>query len=224
MNIKVFVIHYKKLVERREHILNEFKKYNISNYEFIEIDRNDIQQYDLSIFEDEFISKYKPPSVAILLSHIYAYSEIANNYDCGLIFEDDVILSPYFNNIFETCLKKLPNTYDMMFIGDGCSLHIPRYMLKEDTYIYRKGVEETEWGGNGCTRCVDSYLVSKKCASHLCNYIELIKEGKHEKINILSDWWLNIVGRELQFEVYWTEPTIVTQGSHNNTFLCSYSI
>ena len=141
-----------------------------------------------------------------------------------MIFEDDVILSSNFNNIFDNCLKQLPTTYDMLFIGGGCNLHIPKSMLKEDTFIYRKGTEETEWGGNGCTRCVDSYLVSKKCASQLTNYIELIKQGKNKKINILSDWWLNIVAKELNFEVYWAEPTIVTQGSHNNTFLCSYSI
>lgn len=36
--MKIFVIHYKKLINRKEHILNIFKEYNIVDYEFIEIE------------------------------------------------------------------------------------------------------------------------------------------------------------------------------------------
>ena len=28
-----------------------------------------------------------------------------------------------------------------------------------------------------------------------------------------SDWWLNQVIRDLKLEIYWMEPTIVTQGT-----------
>ena len=34
--IKIFVIHYSKLVERKKHILEQLQKYNITDFEFIE--------------------------------------------------------------------------------------------------------------------------------------------------------------------------------------------
>jgi hypothetical protein len=65
-------------------------------------------------------------------------------------------------------------------------------------------------GGDGCGRCTDSYLVSKKCAIKLCKYINNITY----KIN----WWLNRAARDINFKVYWAEPTITTQGSENGFF------
>ena len=54
--MKFFIIHYKKLIDRKNHILKQFEKYNITDYEFIEIDRDELQGYDLSIFEN--VAKY----------------------------------------------------------------------------------------------------------------------------------------------------------------------
>ena len=34
--MKIFVLHYSKLVDRKKHILEQFKKQNITDYEFIE--------------------------------------------------------------------------------------------------------------------------------------------------------------------------------------------
>ena len=35
--MKIFVIHYKKLVDRKKHIIQQFAKFNMKNYEFIDI-------------------------------------------------------------------------------------------------------------------------------------------------------------------------------------------
>jgi GR25 family glycosyltransferase involved in LPS biosynthesis len=213
--MKIFIIHYKKLVDRKNHILKQFEKNNITDFEFIEIDRDELQIYDLSIFEDN----YTNPKKAIFLSHYYAYTQIKNNYEEALIFEDDVILSENFITIFNNYLKELPSDYDMLFIGDGCNLHIPSNKLIENKYIYEKCLEPTDWGGNGCGRCIDSYLVSKKCAIKLCKYINNITY----KINITTDWWLNIAARDINFKVYWAEPTIVSQGTQTGLYVSSYS-
>lgn len=50
----------------------------------------------------------------------------------------------------------------MLFISDGCNLHIENDKLISNKNIYEKSLEATIWGGDGCTRCIDSYLVSKK--------------------------------------------------------------
>jgi glycosyl transferase family 25 len=212
--MKIFVIHYKKLTERKKFILAQFEKHNIMDFEFIEIDRDNINQHNISIFE----KNYNNAQIAITLSHFYAYKEINNKYDLGLIFEDDVILSDNFINILNKYLTELPKNFDMLFIGDGCNLHIEKHKLIPNKNIYEKSLYPTKWGGNGATRCCDSYIISKNCANKLCEYINNLKY----KINLPIDWWLNIAARDNIFKVFWAEPTIVTQGTQNGLFISSH--
>jgi len=212
--MKIFVIHYRKLVDRKAHMLEQFKKHNITDYEFIEIDRDELYKQNISMFK----KNYSKSQIAISLSHFYAYAQIRDKYDNGLIFEDDVILSDNFIHIFNKYITQLPNDYDMLFIGDGCNLHIQSHMLIPNTYIYKKCLYPTKWGGNGAGRCTDSYVVNKKCAKKLCEYIQTLSY----KIQLPVDWWLNVAARDNTFNVYWSEPTIVTQGTQNGLFTSSH--
>jgi GR25 family glycosyltransferase involved in LPS biosynthesis len=212
--MKIFVIHYKALVDRKIHIIEQFEKHNITDYEFVEIDRDELYNQDISMFQEN----YSNSQIAISLSHFYAYQQIKEKYDQALIFEDDVLLCNHFTEILNYFLTQLPNDYDMLFIGDGCNFHIEDNNLIPNQHIYRKDVYPTHWGGDGCTRCTDSYIVSKKCAIQLCNYITNLTY----KIDLPIDWWLNVVGRENNLNVYWAEPTIVTQGTQNGLFQTSH--
>jgi glycosyl transferase family 25 len=91
-------------------------------------------------------------------------------------------------------------------------------MLIPNTYIYKKCLYPTKWGGNGAGRCTDSYVVNKKCAKKLCEYIQNLSY----KIQLPVDWWLNVAARDNTFNVYWSEPTIVTQGTQNGLFTSSH--
>jgi GR25 family glycosyltransferase involved in LPS biosynthesis len=196
--MKIFVIHYKKLIERKNHILEQFEKYNITEYEFIDIDRDELDGYDLTKFEN-LPNSY----MAIGLSHLYAYNEIKNNYDEALILEDDVIFCDNFMTIFNNYLKQLPKDYDMCFYGSCYHLHIEPHNLIPNKNIYEKSLE------NGSTRTIHCYMVSKKCAIKVCDYFDNIKY----KINMATDMWLNIVARDINLKMYWAEPTISMQGS-----------
>ena len=207
-NVKVFVIHYKKLIGRKNNILMQFKRNGIVDFEFIEIDRDELHGQNISMFEKD----YNKSQIAISLSHFHAYKEISEKYDHGLIFEDDAILSPNFTNRFKKYINQLPNNYDMLFIGDGCDLHIESSKLIPGKHIYKKPLH------HGATRCTDSYLVSKKCAKQLRYYIEHLSY----KIKIPIDWWMNKAAIDNNFKVYWAEPTIVTQGTQNGTYKTSH--
>ena len=213
--MKIFVIHYKKLIDRKNHILKQFEKYNITDYEFIEIDRDELDGYDLSIFGN-VPNSYK----AIGLSHMYAYKQIKNNYDEAIIIEDDVIFCDNFINIFNNYLTQLPKDYDMLFFGSCCHLHIQANELIPNKNIYEKSYEPTPWGGLGSTRAIYSYVVSKKCAIKICDYIDNL----NYKINLASDQWLNIVAIDNKLKMYWAEPTIASQGSENGLFKKSYEM
>jgi GR25 family glycosyltransferase involved in LPS biosynthesis len=212
--MRIFVIHYKPLIDRKHHILEQFRKHNIVDYEFIEIDRDELHEQNTSIFEHN----YSKSQMAISLSHFYAYKQISDNYENGLVFEDDIVLSDDFTNILQRYMSQLPDDYDMLFIGDGCGLHIEKHKITPSQYIYEKCLYPTRWGGNGATRCTDSYVINKKCAKQLCTYIDNLPY----KINSAIDWWLNVAARENNLKVYWAEPTIVTQGTQNGLFQTSH--
>ena len=216
MNLITYVIHYTPLKERKQFLLNEFSKHSLI-YHFIEdYDRENLSDEDLKIFDT---NKVKLSMCSNIIKHIDAYRNIMNNeYKYSLILEDDVILDDKFEDKLNKGLEQLPDDYDMLFIGNGCNLHIPLIKRRPDKFIYKRGREPTVWGGNGGTRCTDSYLVSKKGAKKLMSYISKL-EGA---INMPSDWWLNQVIRDLKLEIYWMEPTIVTQGTENGKFKSSH--
>ena len=212
--MRIFVTHYKKLIDRKLFILAQFKKHNITDYEFIEIERDDLSNPNISMFH----KNYKNCLMSMLLKHFYVYKEISDKYDNGLILEDDVILINNFTEILHKYMDQLPKNYDMLFIGDGCNLHIEKNKLIPNQNIYEKCLYPTRWGGNGASRCGDSYIISKKCANKLCEYINNL----NYKIELPGDWWLNVAARDNNFKVYWAEPTIVTQGSQNGLFKTSH--
>jgi len=221
LQMKVFVLHYAKLTDRKRDIIQQFERHGITDYEFIEkFDKDLITDDECPEFSRDYINNRRT-ELSIHLKHIYVYRLIVReNYDQVLIFEDDVILSNGFMSLLNLYMTQLPNDYDMLFIGDGCNLHIPISMQTHNKYIYNKCLHETAWGGNGGTRCLDSYLISNACAKKICDYIN----DKHttvidsNKINCPADWWLNQVARDLTLKVYWAEPTIVTQGSQNGMY------
>lgn len=213
--MKIFVVHYKKLTERRTFVERQLKINNMEAEFVDQYDRDTLTESEINMFHSRF-EDYKKSVMAITLSHLYCFREIAAKYDYGMIFEDDVILSCNFNLKLKTYMEQLPDEWDMLFIGDGCGFHIPEAC--PDINIYKKGNEVTSWGGNGATRCVDSYLVSNKCAKKVIEYLDTPNQiGKG------IDWWLNMVCQELDLKVYWAEPTIVTQGSQKGMWGQSWS-
>jgi glycosyl transferase family 25 len=215
--LKIFVLHYSKLTRRKEYIIQQFKLHGITDYEFIEkFDKDTITDDECHEFSREYVTKRRA-ELSLHLKHIYLYRLIVReNYDQVLIFEDDVILSNGFLDKLSLYMKQLPTDYDMLFIGDGCNLHIPRNQLKPEQYIYEKCLHPTAWGGNGAAKCTDSYIIHQRCAKKICDYIAATSSTK--KIDQPADWWLNEVARDLVLKVYWAEPTIVTQGSQNGVF------
>jgi GR25 family glycosyltransferase involved in LPS biosynthesis len=215
--LKIFVLHYSKLTKRKQYIIHQFKLHGITDYEFIEkFDKDTITDDECPEFSREYVTTRRT-ELSLHLKHLYVYRTIVReNYEQALVFEDDVILSNGFMEKLGVYMKQLPTEYDMLFIGDGCNLHIPRNQLKPGQYIYEKCLHETSWGGNGAAKCTDSYIIHQRCAKKICDYIAATSSTK--KIDKPADWWLNETARDLVLRVYWGEPTIVTQGSQNGVF------
>ena len=213
--MKTIVLHYSKLTQRKQYILEQFARHGITDYEFVErFDKDTITDDECPEFSKNYVANRRT-ELSIHLKHLYVYRlMMLHDYEDVLVFEDDVVLSDDFMKNLTAYMTQLPADYDMLFIGNGCNLHIPKYMQVPNQYIYEKCHHETAWGGNGATRCVDSYVIHKRCAKKICDYVANLTK----KIDIPADWWLNEVARDLGLKVYWAEPTIVTQGSQIGLF------
>ena len=210
--MKIFVAHNSKLPLRKKHIIAQFKKHNITNYEWVELfDKDEVHRYVTH-------TTLGKPKISLLLKHFFIYHQIAQKYDYALILEDDVILSDNFLKKLAHYQTQLPVDFDFLFIGNGCNLHIEDKKILPNVNIYLKG-SKPNWRngtrGDGATRCTDSYLVHKNCAVQLCNYI------KTSRVNLPIDLWLNQAAQDMNLKSYWAEPTIVTQGSQNGMFAWS---
>ena len=217
--MRIFVLHYSKLTHRKQHILEQFKKNGIEEFEFIEhFDKDEITYNECPEFHQNYITDRRS-ELSLHLKHFYIYKlMVTENIDEALIFEDDVVLSDDFMKKLTEYLTQLPTTYDMLFIGGGCQLHIPNTRLISNQYIYERCVDLNK-EGDGATRCTDSYIIHNRCAKKICDYVSNL----NYKINLPIDWWLNIAARDNKLNVYWSEPTIVTQGSQNGLFSRSIS-
>jgi GR25 family glycosyltransferase involved in LPS biosynthesis len=205
--MKTFVIHYTKLKDRKEFILNQFEDENITDYEFIE----GYDQEVLTFQDKSYFANLKLSGMSVILKHLQVWRTIAasTEYDMALVLEDDVILDKDFTSVLSKYLEQLPPTFDMLNIGNGSNMHIEDDKIVPGKYIYLKGLEQTCWGGFGATRACDSYILSKKGAQKICSYFDSLTR----QITIPIDHWLNYVLRDVNAEVYWAEPTIVIPGS-----------
>ena len=208
-DIKIFVAHYTKLTDRKASILRQFQEQGITNFEFVELyDKDSLTPAQLQMFADNL----KLSEISLFLKHIYMYHQISFKYDEALILEDDAILAPNFLATLNSYRTQLPANWGMLFIGNGCDLHVPKELQTAGQNIYERGTDPLSWGGNGASKCTDSYMISKACAKRFASHF-------HTKTPYQIDHWINDTARALKPSVFWAEPTIVTQGSENQTFL-----
>ena len=213
--MKILVVHYDKLDERKRHMLNEFQKQNLSNYEFVSNHGKDI----ITLKEKSRFKNLTDGEISLMLHHFECYKIINEKYDYAIIFEDDVILADDFRNKIEKYISELPDDWDMLFFGEGHGVHIPKFRLIPGVNIYKKMTDlknNIPGGIDGSTRCADSYIVSKKCAKRMVQVLNSIKI-----ISIPLDHLLNKTNHFCRFNIYWAEPTLAIQGTSNGMFKTS---
>ncbi len=202
---ETYVMHYTPLKQRKEFMAKQLAAQDIHPH-FIECFDKEALTSDII---DKFdTTKLNMAEISLFCKHMHTWEHMSGEY--ALFLEDDAILDADFKNKLDGYLKQMPSDCDMLFIGDGCNLHIPSYITQSaNTNIFVKTHD-----GPGSTRCTDSIVVRKTIANKL---LEVIKSYKY-KIKLPVDWFLNVTLRALNAHVYWAEPTIVSQGSQNGEF------
>lgn len=227
---KIFVVHWKKLAERKNYI---------DNY-LIDEDIIWLDMYDRDTISDDTVSELftydneelwynrvnglyknvptfrnlKMSEICNSLSHIKALDYIIeNNIETSLILEDDVIFIDDFKFKFNDKIKKTPD-FDVIFLGNsfsidildnvGCEYSSPAKLVNDGVY---------EKIRNPKTRTVDSYVIKYNSAKRIRRIID--------RISLPYDFDLAYFIKELDLKVYWWSPGLVTQGSMSGKYSSS---
>jgi hypothetical protein len=191
---KVYIIHYKKLLDRKKYICDFFNFNNITNYEF----RENYQRENLT---DETKTHYfklnnlNSSQICITIEHIETYREIINSCqdenEWYLILEDDSIFCDNFIDKLNFCLENIPNDAEYLDICD--------YFIINHNDI---------WVRNNSTRTTCAYLINKKTCEKLLNTIIPFEKAIDHELNKQ----FNIH----DIKVYWSSKSLIHHGSGTN--------
>jgi len=209
---KIFVAHYKKLVDRKEYITNQLVGHGIdinwvewvTDYDTDEWDVELIQQEHPYLFDGSGIhcniirNTLNMPEVSLNLKHRYIMSSVVENeIPDALVFEDDCILQDNFIERFNTYKRQLPDDWDLIFIGGDNQ--VSENIVGGVNVYERKGFHSSR--GTFC------YFISLGGARKMNEMMQ--------KINDPTDWYFNHMIETRKINNYWAEPPLVL---HNYDF------
>jgi glycosyl transferase family 25 len=200
----VYVIHARKYVERGNHMRAHLAQFGIP-FEIIEtFDADHISEADLKRYVSPE-SKLSPALVSSVFKHIEALRRmVASDVQRALIFEDDVVLHPQFNEHLNRFLDEADRFDHAYSIQIGCAnnMFVPKRLLQPSQHLYPADQ----------VRAADSFIVNHEAARLRLEWLE------RNKFFEPADHLYNRTDREMGIRFYWSDPTIVEQGSMNGMF------
>ena len=183
-DIKIFVLHYTHLPERKASILRQFQEQGITNFEFIE-------HYDTECLIPAQLEKFEETlsfsEISLFLKHMYAYQQIASHYKEALILEDNVILAKNFLQTLDGYRQELSPDYHLLFLNNG---------EDQGQTLYERDVEQ---GITNKTNKTNMYMINKACARRFTSHFAVVQETPACQI----DHWMNETARLLRPRVFW---------------------
>lgn len=207
----VLVLHVREGYENRAiHITKMLGKRRIPFKFILDGDIADITQ---EILEKYFVGQMYDVSAqtSCALKHIYAYEYILeNNLNGALILEDDIMLYPRFEKVFDKCMheRKRRNISECLISFEDSSLKFVKgSMRRKGQYLYFGERDRF----TGC------YYISASCARHILDYI------KSSKCDYPIDLFHTQLMSRIKLPYYWSHPTLATQGTSCGNYASSIS-
>lgn len=216
-NIKIFIIHAKKYVERKAY-MEKILRSRPFVYEFIEdgdaetLSENVISTYFTDKEVEKGVRMKEPKMLSCTLKHFLAYEKIlAENLTGALILEDDAILSKNFDEIFPQTIMEYESTClseNIIISYEDTRLRfVPRSQRTKGKYLYLGDRD----------RMTGAYFINQQAARMILNEVKTNK--CHLPIDLYHRCLLN--GGKLKY--LWCQPTIASQGSHTGKFCSTLS-
>jgi glycosyl transferase family 25 len=122
----------------------------------------------------------------------------------ALVLEDDLVFDDNFVDWMHVFLKEAEPFAPGFTIQLGCAnnMYVPGRELKKNQHLYL----------NKEVRATEAYLVDATAAQQRLAWILT------NKINLPIDHFFNRCDSELKLPIYWSDPTLVEQGSMNGMF------
>lgn len=202
----IFVIHASIFVERRKLIQAQLDALGLP-FEFV-------LDFDIPAIPDELkqrlfkASELSPAQQSCALKHWQAHNHIVQRkISRALVLEDDVILSSEFWPALNRLMPEELALGDphVTFLGCGGHYYVPHDQIQRGQLLYPRNQG----------KFADSYIVSLETAQRRLDWIEA--RGIPRPIDHLFEQ----IDRELSTPMFWLEPPVVEQGSHNGTFASS---
>ena len=223
-NLKIYIVHYTKLTERKIYLDNLLKDKNIE-FEYInEFDQEELNQNNIGHYykddEDLFNTKSKiwnkkankyyvlsRPEISCSIKHIDALNKIAySNKDFGLVLEDDAI--PYKDDYLSQIEKILSKSikWDALFIGNGLGENFRNKKIGYKRFFPIKNIKVS----HPATNCLEAYIIKKEIAKKIVDSIL--------PFNLVIDWELAYQFYKLDLNIHWIKKPIFFQGTKENIY------
>jgi len=217
----VYVVHYTRLIERRQRLEGFFRNNDIKANYIFNYDRealteeiiNDYYLFSQDAYEERVNSVYKERSspfrpmskaeISCTIKHYEAIKRLGN--ECsnhGLIFEDDVVFPFNFVSMFNSYPKQTPDDWDAIFMGSCCEMKIAPQNHGEKQVAFLKS--------HPATKCADAYLLRTNLAKKITQTMK--------PFVVISDWELACQLSQHDANVYWWEPALISQGTETGLF------
>jgi glycosyl transferase family 25 len=200
----IYIVHAKKGYEYHEDRINKlFKKHGLP-FEYV-------TDGDPTCFDKNLLNKYFSEDIRQLLSdgvlsctlnHILSYKRmVKNNNRFALVFEND----PFFLGNFVEQIGKIATEAATLPPGflislENTTLKFPaRKNLRKGKLLY-----PATYG-----RCAGAYMIDLQGAK------DILQDLQTNKCRQVIDWWHNSLIDRKVIKMYWADPPITEQGSHN---------
>jgi glycosyl transferase family 25 len=200
----VYVIHVRSFTERAAHIKAELARFEIP-FEFI--DQHDPDTMDPELKRRYMAADYSLPlrKFSCSMKHFEAHRRIAaEGWRRALVLEDDVILSGRFHEELSLILAEAESFDFPHSIQLGCAnnMYVPASRLRPGRRLY----DARE------VRANEAYLIGADTAHRRVQWLE------RNRLSRPTDHTFSQIDEELGIRIFWTEPSIVEQGSMTGLF------
>lgn len=221
-DVKTYILHCKSLDDRRLYMQNVINHFGLDASWILEHDAVDLNEvvkreyyaYNLQEASDRTSKIWSSghdsrfltdKEISIAIKHTIAMKCISeSSSNISLILEDDCLFRENFDSLFSEYLGKTPANWDIIHVGDG-------YGMKPENYYEAKEIAYRM--KHPASRCAEAILVKKEAA---------VKISKTMKpFYLAADWELGYQYWLHNLNVYWWEPSLITQGSHSGAFKSS---
>jgi len=223
-DIKTYVLHYKKLVDRKAFTQMQLEKLGINPEWILDFDAEELTDEIINEFykhdvEEGFrrvrplwpINQHNPrklnsPEISLTIKHIVTLDKISkSNDDISLVLEDDCLFCNDFETSFNELLESTPDDWDVIHIGDGFGMKPEKYKSSFSDKVYLMH--------HPASRCTEAILFKKSAAQKIVSTMK--------PFCLMVDWEMAYQYSLHNLNVYWWQPAPITQASHKGIFRSS---